>query len=205
MLRNLVSKRNVISISLGVLALAAMTFALRPRVAKAGEDVAFKGAFTVQAELIQSLSFCAPNDNDCSSCVNNSSFYVDAQGIGDTSLGTMFIKVLKCFNPASAPGAPNGSYAGTFTMTAPNRKDSVSGTYSGVNDDVGAFDSFYGWGPFSGTLRITGGTGKFDGVQGSAKFRATAGQIGAEPSPDPDWLVMAFYSVQGNLVLPGSN
>jgi hypothetical protein len=216
MLRNPVSKRSVISISLGLLALAAMPLALRPRAAQADEGTPFKGAFTVQAVLIQPSPVglpernCAPVDNSfdnsCKTCVTNSNAfaYVDAQGIGDTSLGTMFIKVLKCaFN--ATPGKPNGSYDGTFSMTAPNRKDSVSGTYSGVNDTPDPLDFFYGWGPFSGTLTITAGTGKFEGAKGSANFTATAGQFGTEASPQPstDVLVMAFYAVQGNLELSG--
>lgn len=114
----------------------------------------------------------------------------------------MFIKVLKCANfSQNQPNAPFGSYLGTFSMTAPNRKDSVSGTYSGVNDTPDPLDFFYGWGPFSGNLTITGGTGKFEGAKGSVNFTATAGQFGAEASPQPasDVLVMAFYAVAGRV------
>ena len=55
------------------------------------------------------------------------------------------------FSPA---GGSFGTYAGTFTMTAPNRKDFVTGTYLGKNDSSG---DFYGFVPFSGVLTITGG------------------------------------------------
>jgi hypothetical protein len=69
--------------------------------------------------------------------------------------------------------------------------------YSGQNDNAG---DFYGFGPFSGKLTITGGTGKFDGAQGSASFTAASGP--ASPGPSPNSLVaMAFYSVQGKLEL----
>lgn len=50
-----------------------------------------------------------------------------------------------------------------LTTTAPNRKDSLTWTYSGKNDNGG---DFYGFQPFSGTLTITSGTGKFAGARG---------------------------------------
>jgi hypothetical protein len=194
MLGNSLSRRNLISISLGLLLLSAMTVVLRPRVAQANEEVPFKGAFTVQAELITTLGGCAPGDSKCSACINNSSVYVEAQGIGDTSLGTMFGEVLKCFNPTAGSF---GTYAGTLTTTAPNGKDSVTWAYSGQNDNAG---DFYGFGPFSGKLTITGGTGKFDDAQGSASFTAVAGPPTAGPNPN-SLVLMAFYSVQGKLGL----
>ena len=54
MLRNAVSKRSVISLSLGLLvlaALAAMNLALMPRAAQAYGGVPFKGTFTVAASV----------------------------------------------------------------------------------------------------------------------------------------------------------
>jgi hypothetical protein len=198
MMRNPVSKRNVISISLGLLALAPMTLALKPRAAQAGEEVPFKGTFTVQFELI-TMGGCALGDTNCTACINNSSVnYIEAQGIGDTSLGTLFFEVLKCFNPA---GSSFGTYEGTFTMTAPDGKDSVTGTYSGQNDNAG---DPYGFGPFSGVLTITGGTGKFDGAHGSASFTAASGP-GAPGPNTTNFVGMAFYSIQGKLGLRGNN
>jgi hypothetical protein len=195
---NSISKRSVVSISLGLLALAAITVALRPRTAQANEEVPFKGAFTVQAELITTIGGCAPGDSNCSACLNNSSIYIEAQGIGDTSLGTMFGEVLKCFNPATGSF---GTYAGTLTTTAPNGKDSLTWAYSGQNDNAG---DFYGFGPFSGKLTITEGTGKFAGAQGSAIFTATAGPATAGSSAN-SLVLMAFYSVQGKLGLVGND
>lgn len=194
MLRNLASKRNVISISLVLLTLAAMTVGLKPRAVQANEEVPFKGTLTVQVEVITAIGGCAPDDVNCTACLGNSSFYIEAQGIGDTSLGTMFGEVLKCLNPAVGPF---GTYAGTLTTTAPNGKDSLTWSYSGQNDTAG---DAYQFQPFSGVLTVTGGTGKFDGAQGSAKFTAQSGP--ASPGPTPTSLVaMALYSVQGNLVL----
>src|SRR5579864_6374064 len=194
MLRSPVSKRNVISISLVLLALAAMSLALKPRAAKANDDAPFNGTLTVQAEIIPTIGGCAPGDVNCTTCVGNSSFYVEAQGIGDTSLGTMFGEVLKCFNPT---GGSFGTYAGTLTTTAPNGKDSLTWAYSGQNDNAG---DFYGFGPFSGTLTVTGGTGKFEDAQGSASFTAVAGP--SSPGPSANSVVgMAFYSIQGKIEL----
>jgi hypothetical protein len=82
-------------------------------------------------------------------------------------------------------------------MTAPNGKDSVSGTYSGQNDNAG---DPYGFGPFSGELTITKGTGKFADAHGSASFSAVGGPLTAGPAPNTNAL-MAFYSVHGNLEL----
>jgi hypothetical protein len=194
MLRSPVSKINVISISLVLLALAAMSVALKPRAAQADEEGRFKGTLTVQVEAIPTIGGCAPTDTNCSTCVNNSSFYIEAQGIGDTSLGTMFVEVLKCLNPAVGSF---GTYAGTLTTTAPNGKDSLTWAYSGQNDNAG---DFYGFGPFSGNLAITGGTGKFEDAQGSASFTAVAGPSSPGPSAN-SVLGMAFYSIQGKIEL----
>jgi hypothetical protein len=198
MSRNSISKRSVVAISLGLLALTAIAVAPRPGAAHAKEEAPFKGTFTVQAELITTIGGCAPGDSNCSTCLNNSSIYVEAQGIGDTSLGALFGEVLKCFNPAAGSF---GTYSGTLTMTAPNGKDSLTWAYSGQNYNAG---DFYRFGPFSGKLAITGGTGKFADAQGSASFTATAGPATAGPSPNT-LLLMAFYSVQGKLGLPGND
>ena len=198
MLRNSVLGKNVVLISAGLAVLAAMTIAVVPRRAWANDVVVLGGGFTVQAELITAITTCAPGDTNCNACLNNSGIYVEAQGIGETSLGRLFVEILKCFNPA---GGSFGTYAGTFKLTAANGKDSVPGTYSGQNDNAG---DAYGFGPFSGQWTITGGTGKFEGAKGIASFTAVAGPLTAGPSPN-SLVLMAFYSVQGNLGLPGNN
>jgi hypothetical protein len=150
--------------------------------------------------LLTTLAACVPGDTACVECVNNPGVYIEAQGIGNTSKGTLFLEVLKCFDPASGSF---GTYAGTFTMTASNGKDSITGTYSGQNDNAG---DPYGFAPFSGELTITAGTGKFDRAHGSAHFTAVGGPFAAGPLPFPGAapisnaaLLMAFYSVQGGL------
>jgi hypothetical protein len=50
-------------------------------------------------------------------------------------------------------GGSFGTHLGTSTMTAPNGKHSLTGSYSGQNDNAG---DAYNFGPFSGELTITG-------------------------------------------------
>jgi len=192
MLRNSVSKRSLSLIFLGLLlALAVLTVALRPKGALADERVPFNGTLTVQFVVSQ---ICAPGDTNCTACTSQNSFYVEAQGIGDTSLGPLFVYLLKCFNPSGFQGL--GSYAGTLTTTAPNGKNSVTWAYSGQNTTPA---DFYGFGPFDGTLTIIGGTGKFEGAHGSASFTAASGpSFTAGPSPI-QYAGTAFYSVHGTI------
>jgi hypothetical protein len=198
MLRKPVSKRNAIYICLVLLALAATILALKPRATQAHEEEPFKGTLTVQVEAIPTIAGCAPSDVSCITCLGNSSFYIEAQGIGDTSLGTMFGEVLKCLNPTAGSF---GTYTGTLTTTTPNGKDSLTWAYSAQNDNAG---DFYGFGPFSGTLTVTGGTGKFDGASGSATFTAVAGP--SSPGPNANSVVgMAFYAVLGSIALRANN
>jgi len=199
MLRTPVSKRTLSLISLGLLlGLAVMTAALRSKAAQSDQGVPFSGTLTVQFVASQ---ICAPGDTNCTACTGANNFYVEAQGIGDTSLGTQFIEVLKCFDPNGFGGL--GSYAGTLTTTAPNGKDSVTWTYSGKNDNGG---DFYTFGPFSGTLTITGGTGKFANAHGSAAFTAASGPgftATAFPGPPSPFnqAGIAFYEVEGTVLL----
>jgi len=194
MLRNGVSKRNCIFICLSTLALLVPPVAFTPRSARGDGGATFKGTFTVQAELLTTITTCAPGDANCSACLNSSGVDVEAQSVGETTLGPLFFEILKCFNPA---GGSFGTYAGTFTMTTPDGKDSIAGTYSGQNDNAG---DAYGFGPFSGKWTVTGGIGKFNRTQGSASFTAVAGPFTAGPSPNT-FVLMAFYSFQGQLAL----
>ena len=196
MLRTSVSKRNLQLISLSLLlGLAVVTAALRSKAAaQSDEGVPFSGTLTVQFVASQ---ICALGDTNCHACASANNFYVEAQGIGDTSLGTQFVEVLKCFDPNGFGGL--GSYAGTLMTTAPNGKDSLTWAYSGQNTTLA---DFYGFGPFDGTLTIAGGTGKFEGAHGSASFTAASGPtFTAGPSPIQN-TGTAFYSVHGKVVLP---
>jgi hypothetical protein len=128
---------------------AALLFAVLPSsVAVAqeqgAEQGAFKGTLTVQFTLSQE---CNTGDSTCSQCVQAGGFFAEAQGIAETTLGPLFAKVLKCFNPNSTAQAPYGTYAGTLTLSVnppvtppsllPPPKDVLTLTYSGKNDDAG--------------------------------------------------------------------
>jgi hypothetical protein len=130
--------------------------------------------------------------------VHNSGFYIEAQGIADTSLGPLFAKVLKCFNPNQGK---YGTYMGTLSTAAPYGNDSLTWAYSGRNDNAG---DFYGFGPFSGKLTVTSGTGKFAGAHGAATFAAASGpsiaasEYGSPASPFSN-TGNAFYYIQGTI------
>jgi len=165
--------------------LATCSAALMAKRAWADDATPFKGNFTVAIAFIPNVSGCGPGDN-CIACLtgNPPGFYVEAQGIGEASKqGTLFLKIQKCLNPAASSF---GSYQGVFTMTAPNGKDTLTGTYIGKNT---AGSNAYGFGAFSGDLKITGGTGKFDDARGHLHFTAVAGSnTGA-----------AFYAIEGEV------
>ena len=195
MSRKTVLKKRFGLISMGLLAvLALMTLAVPRRRARADEGTPFEATLPVQFIASQ---ICAPGDASCQACTNPSQngFNVEAQGLADTSLGPLFAQVLKCFYPNNPPF---GTYSGTLITTAPNGKDSLTWAYSGKNDNAG---DFYGFQPFSGTLTITSGTGKFAGAHGSASFTA-AGPPTFTAGPSPiQFAGTAFYYVQGQLEL----
>jgi hypothetical protein len=190
-------KKRLRLISIGfLLAMALIAVAFLPRSAQADGGTPFKATLPVQFVASQ---ICAPGDASCSACVDQNGFYVEAQGLADTSLGPLFAQVLKCFYPNEPPF---GTYAGTLTTTSPNGKDSLTWAYSGKNDNGG---DFYGFQPFSGTLTIRGGTGKFVGAHGSATFTA-AGPPTLIAGPSPIQLAgTAFYYVQGQLGRTSNN
>jgi hypothetical protein len=190
MLQNSVSRRNLILISLGLLVSAAMNVFLVPKAALANEGVPIKGTFTVAFVFITSSVNCGVGDTACTDCTNPpppglSGSFIEARGVGDTStLGTLFFEVRKCLDSTFT------NYSGVFTLTAPNGKDSLTGTYTGAK---GTGDA-EGFQPFSGKLTFTEGTGRFQDARGSANFTAVA-------SPNN----MAFYSVDGKLELPNDD
>ena len=192
-----VLKKRLSLISMGFLAvLALMAFVGPRRPARADGGTPFKATLPVQFIASQ---ICAPGDASCLACTGLGGFFVEAQGLADSSLGPLFAQVLKCFNPN---GAPFGTYAGTLTTTAPNGKDALTWAYSGKNDNAG---DFYGFQPFSGTLTITTGTGKFAGAHGSASFTA-AGPPTFTAGPSPiQFAGTAFYYVTGQLELTSDN
>ena len=114
------------TLSFTSLVIIALTVALALNLppAFAEESSSISGAFVEQAELIIAISACGPGDTSCTTCLNSSGFFVEAQGLGDTSQGPMYLEIRKCFNPG---GGSFGTYDGTFTMTASNGKDTAQG------------------------------------------------------------------------------
>jgi len=192
-----VFKTGVSLTSLGFLFVVTLVaLASRPGRAQANAGTPLKATLPVQFIASQ---ICAPGDASCSTCVNQNGLFVEAQGLADSSLGPLFAKVLKCFNPNDPPF---GTYAGTLTTTAPNGKDSLTWAYSGKNDNGG---DFYGFQPISGTLTVTSGAGKFAGTHGSEGF-AAAGPPTFIAGPSPiQFAGTAFYYVQGRIEFGSDN
>jgi len=162
-----------------LLVLTAVAVALAPTPVFAGDSVRIDGTFTVSYMYPSAVDYCAPSGGDLS---------IEAQGIGRISgLGPMFLTVKKCFKFA------DGTYGGTFMMTAGNG-DTLNGTYAGTQS---AGDE-NGFGPFQGTLTITGGTGRFRHARGGLSFTAVASptSVGVTPGTVNG---MAFYLVRGTL------
>jgi hypothetical protein len=176
---NPVQKKNLILISLSLLALAAMIVAFTPNTTLADEGVPIKGTFTIAFVFITSSGDCGAADAACIACTGLSGSFIEAQGIGDTSrLGALFFEVRKCLDSTFT------NNSGTFTLTAPNGKDSLTATYTGA---IGTGDA-EGFQPFSAKLTFTEGTGRFRDARGSAKLTGVA-------SPSD----VAFFSVDGKL------
>jgi hypothetical protein len=139
---NSVLKKRLGSISLGLALAMTLMYTSFPAPAHAQDVITLKATLPVQ--FIATL-ICAQGDTSCSTCINQNGYYVDAQGLADTTLGPLFVQLFKCFKPNDGQF---GTYSGTLTTTAPNGKDSLTWAYSGKNDNAG---DFYGFGPFSGT------------------------------------------------------
>jgi hypothetical protein len=148
---NLLGKSTSIS-----LVLAAVIVGVAPVPIAADAMVRIDGAFTV--------TYTRPSPVDYCGGAGAGHVSVEAQGIGRLAgLGPMFMTVRKCFTFADS------SYAGTFILTAANG-DTLTGTYAGTQNPRNE----NGFGPFQGTLTITGGTGRFDDARGAVTFEAIA-------------------------------
>jgi hypothetical protein len=144
------------------IALVLAAVALTPKAARADSSVHLDGAFVVSAAAPSAIDFCTSEGTP-------SGISIEARGIGSASeLGPLYLKITKCL---TFPGGGSvGTYAGTFVMTAGNG-DTLSGTYSGTEDFSGLDAN--GFGPFKGTLTVTGGTGGFSHASGVLSFTAT--------------------------------
>ena len=161
------------------LALTTVAMAQAPAPVFAADSVRIDSTFTVSYMYPSAVDYCGPGGGNLS---------IEAQGIGRISgLGPLFLTVKKCFKFA------DGTYAGTFMMTAGNG-ETLSGTYTGTQS---AGDE-NGFGPFQGTLTITGGTGRFRHARGGLSFTAVASppSVGVTPGTVNG---LAFYRVRGTL------
>jgi hypothetical protein len=186
MLRSLVSRRNLILISLGLLILAAMTVALMPKAALADEGMPIKGTFTVAYSG-------TPNTAGDSFCGGTPlGVEVEAHGAGYSTLGALSFSLKKTrVGPA---------FHGCLTLTAPNG-DSLSAIYDLTGGTPNANNFSHG----TGTLTFTGGTGRFEGASGSANMTAVFSNFypassfaGGTAAPLQG---VAFYSVEGTVSL----
>ncbi len=188
MLRNSVSRRNLILISMGLLVLISMAVVLAPRGALAEEGVPFKGTFTTAASVIQNTD----NVTYCEGPLLG--LAVEAHGAGYSTLGPLSFSLQKTID-FSKP-----AMHGCLILTAPNG-DTLSATYDGTETAPNTNNFNTG----SGTLAITGGTGRFRNARGSAQFTAVfsgtypaSSFIGGTGAP---FQVMAFYSIEGTVCL----
>jgi hypothetical protein len=157
-LASLVGVEFVMGLAIG-LVLAGVAFT--PKVALADSGVPIDGGFAVTAAAPSAIDFCTREGTP-------SGISVEARGIGSASLlGPLFLKITKCL---TFPDGSVGTYAGTFAITAGNG-DTLNGTYAGTEDFSGLDAN--GFGPFQGTLTVTGGTGQFSDASGVLSFTAT--------------------------------
>jgi hypothetical protein len=170
---------------LGVLAFAAIAVAWTPNRLLAHDGGApIQGTFAASFTRPSAVSYCA-----------GPGISFEAQGIGNISkIGPLFLTVKKCLTVEGVAG----TFVGLFWMTAANG-DSLEGTYAGTID-LSAKDE-NGYGPFRGTLTVTGGTGEFSNARGVLSFAAvtTPASSGANGTTVNG---AAYYLIKDNMRFP---
>ena len=169
----------------------ASTLLLTPLSALADEGMPIQGAFAATASV-------TPNTGGVTYCGGTAlSLAVEANGNGFSSLGALSLSLLKTID---VPGAMHGCLA----LVSPNG-DTLNATYDGTE---GVADA-NGFRPATGTLTFTGGTGRFQGATGSAKFTAVflaiyphSSFLGGASSP---LQVSAYYTIEGRVSLRGDD
>jgi hypothetical protein len=185
------ANRSPIAMSLGLLTLVAMTVAPMPKGALADGDVSIlKGAFTVAAAA-------TPNTGGVTFCGGRPLELVgEGHGAGYSTLGGFSVLLQKTLDPG-----PQGAMHGCLVLTAPDG-DTLSAIYDGIEGAPNANNFIAA----AGTLAFTGGSGRFEGATGNAKFTAIFDTVYPESSfvggTSAPLHVMAFYSVDGTVHLP---
>jgi hypothetical protein len=175
---------------MGLVLIAALPVALAPAAARADDGIPFQGALAVSATVnanTQNTAYCGGSPH---------SLAAEAHGNGYTSLGAFTFSFVKTVD---LPGPMHGC----ATLTAVNG-DILTAIYDGT---AGAPHG-NGFAPATGTLTITGGTGKFQGAKGTLNFTVVFLAENPGPSftggpPAPLLYVSAFYTLQGNVMLHG--
>jgi hypothetical protein len=158
---------------------------LLPQAVLADDDVPIKGTFTVSYMRPSAVNYCASPTGTTA---------IEAQGIGSiTGPGPLFITVKKCFTFSTL------TYAGMFMLSSgpSGAGDTLTGIYAGTQRaaDENAF------GPFDGTLTITGGTGRFrHTTSGVLTFTAVATPASVSAvAGTPKVNGNAYYLVRGKM------
>ena len=147
---------------LGSLAFAAMSVALTPTSGLA-QEYPFQASITVAfaaAPNTGKLGFCGGPTGPSAYA-----FVAEAHGVGASTLGVMSMTLQKSLDAT-------GPMHGCVTLTAVNG-DTLSATYNGTEGDPNALGFQFG----TGTLTITGGTGRYRGATGKVTFTATFSSI----------------------------
>ena len=174
----------------GALCIAVLALAFAPLAARADDGVPFQGAMAVSATVNANTG----NAVYCGGAPH--SLAAEAHGNGFTSLGAFTFSFVKT---ADIPGPMHGC----ATLTAANG-DTLMATYDGT----AGVPHGNGFAPATGTLTITGGTGKFLGAKGTLNFTVVflleyPGLSFAGGPPAPLAYVSAFYTLEGSLMLRG--
>jgi hypothetical protein len=182
MFQNLISRRNLVLISSGLLLLAAISLVLAPKRTRADEGAHIKGTFTVAFSGRPNTG----GDTFCGGSSDPSGVTVEAHGAGHSSLGDFFFSLNKTtVGPA---------FHGCLTLTAQN-----GDTLTAIYDLTAGTPNANLFRDATGTLTFTGGTGRFEGASGNANVTAVFSRIGGTSNPIQG---IAFYSVEGTVSLP---